>query len=124
MIEESTARLIAELELTLGDAMCRELYETFVETTDGELEALRGAVAADDPKETVARAHSIRGSAANLDASGLSDAAGGLEAAARDGALPADASDQVAAIERAYRPLRRYLRAKLGQTSEEPGHAV
>ena len=91
--------VIAELRNATGGDMdfVRELVETYVEETGGYLEALAGAVAANDVAAAVRPAHTLKSSSASVGAMRLAELARGIEESSRGGRPDglADAVDRV-----------------------------
>ena len=64
-----------------------ELAELFVTTTQGDMDKIRQAMAAEDPAGAAAAAHSIKGAAANLGFENMADLAKTMEFQGKDGDL-------------------------------------
>ncbi|MCU0723944.1 MAG: response regulator, partial [Planctomycetes bacterium] len=79
--------LAALLERLDGDrSFCRDLLSCFLEEASGRLEALEAALSGRDAETLRLQAHSIKGSAANVEARRASGLAASIEDAARRGA--------------------------------------
>jgi HPt (histidine-containing phosphotransfer) domain-containing protein len=64
-----------------------EIIETFLDTSGQTIQKAKHALAAQDAAELYQCAHSLKGSAANLGANGLTDLCGQLEERCRSGSL-------------------------------------
>jgi HPt (histidine-containing phosphotransfer) domain-containing protein len=95
-------------------ALLRELAGLFLEDSPKWMGEIRQALSAGDPAGLRRAAHTLRGSASNFGARPSEDAAGRLEALARDGDLLA-AAEGVCVLEGALAGLRAEL-AELVQT--------
>jgi HPt (histidine-containing phosphotransfer) domain-containing protein len=86
-------RVLKELLASTGDDMpfVRELVETFLAETPGQVEAMDAAVEADDADALVRPAHTLKSSAATVGAMRLSSVGRELEMAGRSGTLEATA---------------------------------
>jgi signal transduction histidine kinase/CheY-like chemotaxis protein/HPt (histidine-containing phosphotransfer) domain-containing protein len=85
--------------------MTREVIALFRNDTPARLASLQAALAGSDAQLLSAAAHALKGSAGNVGASALHEAAGELERLARDG-WPADAGERVAQLERLWEGTR------------------
>ena len=90
--------------------MTREVIGLFLADTPPRLEALEAAVAGGDAAALATTAHAIKGAAGNIGAGALHEAAGRLEADAKQG-LPADAAAQVAQMRTLWEATRAALQA-------------
>lgn len=81
--------VIAELRDATGGDMdfVRELVETYVAEAGGHVDALAGAVAANDVAAAVRPAHTLKSSSASVGAMRLSELARGIEESSRGGRL-------------------------------------
>ncbi|MCC2674308.1 MAG: response regulator [Ramlibacter sp.] len=77
--------------------MTREVMGLFVQDTPQRLRALDASVASRDPEALATAAHALKGSAGNIGAMALHEAASQLEALARE-SWPADADQRVASL--------------------------
>lgn len=71
------------------DDFARELLSEFVEGLPADIDSLKAALEAGNLEEVVHKAHTLKGSAANLSAKALSQAAKVIEQAGRDNDLEA-----------------------------------
>jgi HPt (histidine-containing phosphotransfer) domain-containing protein len=74
-------------KLGLDTEDCAEILSLFIETTLSDLDALNGAIEAEDVPMLVHASHSIKGAAANLGLEEISSFAGEVEMKARKGIL-------------------------------------
>lgn len=88
----------------------RELVDTFLDEGPRILGTMRTAFEGADTREVNRAAHSLKSTAATFGASGLSQLCRDLEAASEKG-LPAEAREQVAAIEAEWTRVLREIRA-------------
>ena len=78
----------AALRRAMGDStFLEELIRQYTENLPNEIQALNDALARNDVQDVITRAHSTKGSAANLSADGIATAASELEQAGRAGDL-------------------------------------
>jgi HPt (histidine-containing phosphotransfer) domain-containing protein len=79
-------RFLAD-DLGLDEKELRSIFALFIETSRSDLAAIKDAVPRDDSTTAARAAHSLKGAAASLGLSGLSDAAREIEEKSRDGRL-------------------------------------
>lgn len=87
-------------DLGLDETEYRSILALFVETSRTDLAAIKDAYPRGDSTAAARAAHSLRGAAASLGLSDLSDAAREIEEKSRDGKLP-DTRDAALALEEA-----------------------
>ncbi len=105
----------AILQRVGGDEdLMREVIGIFLDDIPGRIRAIEKAVERGDPDTVQAEAHAVKGSAGNIGASGLYDAAGRLETAAKAGG-------ETAAAFLAVRQQFELLRPSLGNMVEPAG---
>ncbi len=97
---------LARVQRIGGVALVRQLVETFLAHAPTRLDDVRAGSAAGDWAAVGRAAHALRGSAGNLGALGLMDAAGRLETACAAGA---GSAELVAALEAAWGGARTHL---------------
>lgn len=95
-----------------GSELLRQVVTLFIESTPSLLQDIDAGVRSGDLVRLKIAAHTLKSSAANVGAAVLSDMARRLEAAARDGSLPADLSDP-AAVQGEFEATCRALKAVL-----------
>lgn len=70
-----------------------ELTELFITTTEADMDKIRQAMAADNPADAAAAAHSIKGAAGNLGFEAMAELAQKMEFQGKDGDLTLFGSD-------------------------------
>ncbi len=103
-LEELRQRLDNDEELVA------EIVELFLDDTPRQIAALEDALARADGEVVRERAHTLKGTAANMGATELRETAGRMEEAARDGRL-GEATELVDSIHRDFAKLRKALTA-------------
>jgi HPt (histidine-containing phosphotransfer) domain-containing protein len=99
------------LEITGGDLeFLDELVETYLADAEQQLEAMRGAAAADDAAALIRPVHTLKSSSANVGALTLAEVCRSLEADARAGAVP-DFAARVESCATTFEAARRRLLA-------------
>jgi HPt (histidine-containing phosphotransfer) domain-containing protein len=95
MIDE---RVLDELKASVaGDvAFVRDLVDTYVADSAGQVDAVEAAVAANDADALVRPAHTLKSSSATVGAAQLSATARTLEMAGRSGALEGEETQRAA----------------------------
>ena len=90
------------------------LLRLLVDTHDNDVVAIRASLAAGDAREAMRVAHSLKGAAGTLGASGIQRLAGKLELAIRNADPPADIEARLVELTNDLTPLFSAVRAALG----------
>ncbi len=112
---EPIARL-REMGRALGRDVPRRILELYLGDSPTRLATLRRGIAAGDAQAIERAAHALKGSSANLGASGLAEHCHQLEKLSAD-AVPADAEARLAALEAEYGRVELAMRELLTEFS-------
>ena len=96
----------------LGVDVPRRILELYLGDSPARMASLRQALANGDRQAMETAAHALKGSSANLGASGLAEHCHTLERQCRD-AIPADAGAKLDALETEYTRVERAMRELL-----------
>lgn len=114
------AETVGHIQQLGGDALVREIFETFLEHAPGRMQGVRAGIAAGDLVNAAKAAHSLRSSAVSLGGAETARLAAETERSLRDGdeaALPG----RLAALERSFEELVQLLRRRVAEADPPDG---
>ncbi len=116
---------LREMGRALGWEVPRRILELYLGDSPARLTALRQGLAEGDAQMIELTAHALKGSSANLGASGLAELCHQLEKLSAD-AVPADAEARLDALEAEYGRVEHAMREVLAEfvSESEPGTTI